>query len=677
MNTTPETKTFRGRSLEEVLPQVRTELGPDAIVLRRREGLAGGVAGFFQRSFVEVEARGSLPDESRAGGPQRPRDRRGPRDAGRAGARAPGLPVRRRARHRLDRAHEVLAAAAAEVGATEEQPRRPSPPASTARSLPTRRHRCRSRRPPRSPSPAGLALPAREIEPAAPVRGGRAARRGRRPGGQARRRRPVAPRSPPTSSARPSRTASRSRPRARSRSSSAPRSPAACRCWPTSAPARGGSPSPAPAAPARAPRSPRSPAPTRRPTPRSWWSRCARPTAAATWRPSSSRTASSVIAAADAAQAARRLARRAPLVTLIDTPGGRASATARPSPTLAADLQALGATEIHLDAARDAQRRGRRRARGRARAARHHPRRAHARRPDRPPGRAGRARDEHPQAAVLRLRPRGRRAGRRRRARRSACSPDLHSWPSPLPSPCRPARRSPSGCRTSGRCRRPSRRSTPAMLTVALAVPDARVDRLDGSEVAVECTSARGIQRFAGRLALRGRSDVFDIELGGDCERIQRREWARVGTVVPIRVAPIDEPDLVAGETSTLNLSGGGVLIRDPWRLPMGIDARVEIVIDPTPAADPGARARRPRRRARAEGPALRRHRAPGLRAPHALRARARAGRAADGPRADERRADHRPAGRHRPGCRSRSAPTRAPSAPCAAPARSAACSAS
>src|SRR4051812_13076965 len=63
MDTTAETKTFRGRSLEDVLPQVRTELGPDAIVTRRREGLAGGVGGFFQRSYVEVDARPSLPDE--------------------------------------------------------------------------------------------------------------------------------------------------------------------------------------------------------------------------------------------------------------------------------------------------------------------------------------------------------------------------------------------------------------------------------------------------------------------------------------------------------------------------------------------------------------------------------------------------------------------------------------
>jgi hypothetical protein len=124
----------------------------------------------------------------------------------------------------------------------------------------------------------------------------------------------------------------------------------------------------------------------------------------------------------------------------------------------------------------------------------------------------------------------------------------------------------------------------PGVLTVALAVPDARVNRLDGSEVAVEATSARGIQRFGGRLVLRGRSDVFDVEVGGDMERIQRREWARVGTVIPIRVALVDEPDIDVGtgETQTLNLSGGGVLINDPWRLPLGVDTRVEITIEPS-----------------------------------------------------------------------------------------------
>jgi flagellar biosynthesis GTPase FlhF len=50
-------RTYRGRTLEEILPQVREELGPDAVILREREGLVGGVGGFFAQRFIEVEAR--------------------------------------------------------------------------------------------------------------------------------------------------------------------------------------------------------------------------------------------------------------------------------------------------------------------------------------------------------------------------------------------------------------------------------------------------------------------------------------------------------------------------------------------------------------------------------------------------------------------------------------------
>jgi flagellar biosynthesis GTPase FlhF len=50
------TKTFRASSLTDALAQVRAELGPDALVVRRREGLHGGVAGFFQKAVVEIEA---------------------------------------------------------------------------------------------------------------------------------------------------------------------------------------------------------------------------------------------------------------------------------------------------------------------------------------------------------------------------------------------------------------------------------------------------------------------------------------------------------------------------------------------------------------------------------------------------------------------------------------------
>jgi flagellar biosynthesis protein FlhF len=57
MSTTTAPKTFRARSLTDALAQVRDELGPDAVVIRRREGLEGGVAGFFQKAVVEIEAQ--------------------------------------------------------------------------------------------------------------------------------------------------------------------------------------------------------------------------------------------------------------------------------------------------------------------------------------------------------------------------------------------------------------------------------------------------------------------------------------------------------------------------------------------------------------------------------------------------------------------------------------------
>src|ERR1700729_4204984 len=50
-------RTYRGRTLEEILPQIRAELGAEAIILREREGLVGGVGGFFAQRFIEVEAR--------------------------------------------------------------------------------------------------------------------------------------------------------------------------------------------------------------------------------------------------------------------------------------------------------------------------------------------------------------------------------------------------------------------------------------------------------------------------------------------------------------------------------------------------------------------------------------------------------------------------------------------
>jgi hypothetical protein len=55
------TRVYRGRSVEELVPQIQRDLGSDAIILRRREGLTGGMFGFFQHAFVEIEAMPGAP----------------------------------------------------------------------------------------------------------------------------------------------------------------------------------------------------------------------------------------------------------------------------------------------------------------------------------------------------------------------------------------------------------------------------------------------------------------------------------------------------------------------------------------------------------------------------------------------------------------------------------------
>ena len=120
----------------------------------------------------------------------------------------------------------------------------------------------------------------------------------------------------------------------------------------------------------------------------------------------------------------------------------------------------------------------------------------------------------------------------------------------------------------------------PGAVVLVLAVDDARVKRLAGAEVAVEHATGRGIHRFGGTLQLdAGRPELLRVALHGDAERIQRREWARVEATLPIAVKGIDEA--IGGDTVTLNISGGGVLVKDPWRMPLGIDVRIELEVEP------------------------------------------------------------------------------------------------
>ncbi|HEY6759603.1 MAG TPA: hypothetical protein VI318_08940 [Baekduia sp.] len=60
-----DTYTYRGRSLEELVPRIRQELGDDAVIVSRRETTSGGVGGFFAKREIEVEVR---PGQNWTGG---------------------------------------------------------------------------------------------------------------------------------------------------------------------------------------------------------------------------------------------------------------------------------------------------------------------------------------------------------------------------------------------------------------------------------------------------------------------------------------------------------------------------------------------------------------------------------------------------------------------------------
>ncbi len=55
---------YRGHTVDELIPTIVAELGEDAVVLRHHRGLTGGFAGFFQKAFVEIEARRGDPGGS-------------------------------------------------------------------------------------------------------------------------------------------------------------------------------------------------------------------------------------------------------------------------------------------------------------------------------------------------------------------------------------------------------------------------------------------------------------------------------------------------------------------------------------------------------------------------------------------------------------------------------------
>lgn len=66
-----QTKQFTGDTIDDVLTQVRGELGDDAVILETRNIVRGGIAGFFGKAGIEVTAADRMPDPDGQAGERR------------------------------------------------------------------------------------------------------------------------------------------------------------------------------------------------------------------------------------------------------------------------------------------------------------------------------------------------------------------------------------------------------------------------------------------------------------------------------------------------------------------------------------------------------------------------------------------------------------------------------
>src|SRR3954469_15773967 len=67
-----ERRTYRAETLEQALQAVSDELGPEAIVVTQREGVVGGIGGFFGKRCVELEVEAASPATADSEQPEEP-----------------------------------------------------------------------------------------------------------------------------------------------------------------------------------------------------------------------------------------------------------------------------------------------------------------------------------------------------------------------------------------------------------------------------------------------------------------------------------------------------------------------------------------------------------------------------------------------------------------------------
>ena len=118
------------------------------------------------------------------------------------------------------------------------------------------------------------------------------------------------------------------------------------------------------------------------------------------------------------------------------------------------------------------------------------------------------------------------------------------------------------------------------VVVLSLAVPaPAGLERALERPVVIETATPRGLRRVHGHARWHAaRPDELRLVREVD-EVVQRRDTVRVDAVVPALLLAVDGASGRA-TTTTVNVSGSGVLVRDPLELPVGAAVRVELELE-------------------------------------------------------------------------------------------------
>ena len=119
------------------------------------------------------------------------------------------------------------------------------------------------------------------------------------------------------------------------------------------------------------------------------------------------------------------------------------------------------------------------------------------------------------------------------------------------------------------------------VVTLILSQPPASSEAFHDLHAVVEYTTPRGVHRLSGALArTRDSPEVVKVRRDGNDDVVQRRDYVRVEAAMPVRLT-ISDPVRGKAHTTTLNISGGGLLFLDPLDLPHGSVIEIEIEVAP------------------------------------------------------------------------------------------------